>query len=734
MNSGRIYLRVAVPCPLYRSFDYLPPSGSDAARLMPGLRIQIPFGRTTRVGVLLETATHSDVPVKKLRPATAVLDARPLIGEDLLQLARWAAEYYHHPVGEVLEVLFPGLLRQGRAAELPGEPRWRLTASGRATPAQALARAPRQRGLLEMLHAAAAGLEQTVLAGTGWQPALRALRDKGLVESFTPEPMPPAAAPTQPGPALNAAQSAAADTIIAHFDRFHAFLVDGITGSGKTEVYLRTIQAALDRGRQVLVLVPEIGLTPQAVARFRQRLGVPIAVFHSGLRDSERLTAWLQAQRGLARVLIGTRSAVWTPLPELGLIIVDEEHDSSYKQQEGFRYSARDLAVLRAQRGGVPVVLGSATPALESLHNVNLRRYERLHLPERAGVANHPSMTLLDVRSRPMRDGLSDLLLDAMRRHLDADGQVLLFLNRRGYAPTLLCHACGWIAQCARCDARLTLHHGRNRLCCHHCGSERAVPQVCDACGSLDLQVLGKGTERLEAGLAERFPGIGIARVDRDTTQRKGALDTLLREVESGARRILIGTQMLAKGHDFPDITLVGVVDADQGLFSVDFRAAERMAQLITQVAGRAGRADKPGEVLIQTHHPEHPLLQTLVREGYAHFAAAALAERHAARLPPYTSLALLRAEATERAAPLSFLRGARQLAEQLQRRGSELLGPAPAPMERRAGRYRAQLLVQADRRTDLQELLADWVPKLAELPQARRVRWSVDVDPQEMF
>jgi primosomal protein N' (replication factor Y) len=522
---------------------------------------------------------------------------------------------------------------------------------------------------------------------------------------------------------------------IAASPGFVAFLLDGVTGSGKTEVYMALIDATLRRDRQALVLVPEIGLTPQLMQRFRRRFPArTIAMLHSGLADGERAQAWRSAAIGDAPIVIGTRSAVFVPLARPGLIIVDEEHDLSYKQQEGFRYHARDLAVVRARDERIPVVLGSATPSLESLHNASRGHYRHLHLPERAGRARAPRIGLLDLRHQPLDEGLSPTLIQRVSEHLDASSQVLLFVNRRGYAPTLLCHECGWVARCRRCDAHLTVHARDARLRCHHCGAERPVDPQCPECGSAELLALGLGTQRLEQTLADRFPGTGIVRIDRDTTRRRGAMAERLTEVRAGTHRILVGTQMLAKGHHFPDVTLAAIIDIDQGLFSADFRAPERMAQLVVQVAGRAGRAERPGEVLIQTHHPEHPLLRTLIENGYRVFAEAALEERRAAGLPPFTSLALLRAEAPRPEAPARFLEAARRPLAAAGADEVELLGPVPAPMELRGGRYRAQLLLRAERRAPLQRVLHRAVPRLAELPEARRVRWSLDVDPMEMF
>jgi primosomal protein N' (replication factor Y) len=415
-------------------------------------------------------------------------------------------------------------------------------------------------------------------------------------------------------------------------------------------------------------------------------------------------------------------------------VIMDEEHDLSYKQQEGFRYSARDMVVLRARQASCPVLLGSATPSLESLHNCETGRFQRLALTARAGGASAPRMDLLDIRTIRLDAGLSPVMKRMVAEELEAGNQVLIFLNRRGYAPVVTCHACGWMAQCRRCDARMTLHAASKILWCHHCGSQRHLDRCCPECGESDLRALGQGTERLGERLSELFPGHGLVRIDRDTTRRKGSLDRLLGEIREGRHSLLLGTQMLSKGHHFPDVTLVGILDVDQGLFGADFRAAERMAQQIVQVAGRAGRSGKPGRVLIQTRHPDHPMMQTLVREGYGAFAAEAMRERREVHYPPFSYQALLRAQAPKEEEPRRFLDEAAELARQGGVAGIELWGPVPAPMERRAGRYRAHLLLQSTRRAGLQALLRSWVPGLADLPSARRVRWSIDVDPQEMF
>lgn len=725
-------LQIAVPSPLHRSFDYLPPEGADPASLCAGMRVRVPFGRRETTGVLLGVAESSAVSADRLRAASAVLDSGPVIAADLLRLARWASAYYHYPIGEVLSTVLPVALRGGGQVARRGVRGWRLTVAGHAVATEQLTRARRQAGIIEFLRHRPEGATPDSLRAEGVHStaALRALRDKGWIETVSIAPTTAAGSTPVDGPPLNAAQRQAVDAL-RQARGYASYLLEGVTGSGKTEVYLHAIRNTLAQGRQALVLVPEIGLTPQLVRRFEQRLGVPPAVLHSGMTDGERLDAWQAAAQGDAPVVIGTRSAVFTPLARAGLFIVDEEHDASLKQQDGFRYSARDLLVWRARDVQVPVVLGSATPSLESLHNVNTGRYRHLVLPERAGDARPPDMRLLDVRAQVMEDTLSRPLVTEMTRHLDAGGQVLLFLNRRGYAPTLLCHDCGWVAACTRCDAHMVLHQQAGELRCHHCGGHRALDRECPDCNGSDLRALGSGTERVEKALHRHFPRHRIVRIDRDSVRRKGQLDALLARARRGEADILLGTQMLAKGHHFPGVTLVGILNTDQQLFSADFRASERMAQLIVQVAGRAGRADRPGQVLIQTHHPDHPLLQRLIERGYGEFARAALVEREAAALPPCTSAALLRAEAVDRDRPEDFLAEARMQVERLGESVS-VWGPVPAPMEKRQGRYRAQLMLVSADRAELHRVLEALVASLEGMKSARRVRWSLDVDPAD--
>ena len=722
-------LRVALPVPLPRLFDYRPPAGDTAGPDWIGCRVRVGFGRgeAEQIGVVVAVGPP-EAPPESLKPVLARLDTQPLLTGELFDSLRWASGYYHAALGEVLATALPGPLRNGQPLPETARHGWRLTEAGRQA-ALSPGRDGRPRRMLLALAERALGEDQLETGDPDWRASLRSLAQRDLAERIVfegiPEPV-----PTAPGPVLMPGQSEAL-AAIRQGAGFRALLLEGVTGSGKTEVYLQAIADALAAGRQALVLVPEIGLTPQALARFRSRLGVPVLAYHSGLADGERARAWTAMARGEARVLVGTRSAVFCPLPDAGVIVVDEEHDGSYKQQDGIRYHARDLALVRASKLGVPVILGSATPSLESLHNALQGRYRHLRLTQRAGKARPPAVRVLDVRKRPLNNGLSEELLSAVGACLARGEQALVFKNRRGYAPVLICHDCGWSAHCKRCDAAMTVHTGGRRLICHHCGARATPPNACPDCASLALMPQGAGTERIEQALAERFPDARLVRVDRETTRRRDAIEKILEDFGEHSG-ILVGTQMLAKGHDLPRLTLVAVVGVDEGLFSADFRAGEKLAQLLIQVAGRAGRAQLPGEVLLQTHHPEHPLLNTLLAGGYPAVAALQLAEREVAQFPPYSHLAMLRAEAPTETDMQGFLREAReQFGEHA---GVQLNGPMPAPMARRAGRARGQILLDAAQRAPLHAALHDWLPRLQALKSARKVRWSLDVDPTDLY
>lgn len=731
-------LQVAIPSPLHRTFDYLPPPDCEN-EFTSGMRLRIPFGRTTKIGILLTTGKESRIATQRLKQALEVIDKESLLPADILELMTWACHYYHHPPGEVVFSALPTLLRQGHAAKLRGVKSWRLSDAGNRTDMAQLTRAPRQAALMDILRKHPEGLDSGQLSSqiSNWQVPMRALIARGWIQ-VNETTGPPITATNRKGPStkciLTAGQSNAVDAIGGSLHEFQSFLLEGVTGSGKTEVYMHLIDRVIAANKQALVLVPEIGLTPQLIHRFEDYFQIPLAVLHSGLSDHERLHAWLLAKNGTAPIVIGTRSAVFTPLKRPGIVIIDEEHDTSYKQQEGFRYHARQVAVVRAQNTGIPVVLGSATPSLETLYNVEQGRYKHLHLPERVGNASHPAIKLLDVRHRKMANNLSEPLLDAISHHLALNNQILLFLNRRGYAPTLICHDCGWVARCARCDAHMILHQARHQLRCHHCDGQYDVYTHCPECDSTDLKPLGHGTERVEEALKKHFPDTEVVRIDRDSTRRKGAMHSLMKNITQGHKQILLGTQMLAKGHHLPNVTLVAILDADQGLFGIDFRASEHLGQLIIQVAGRAGRADKKGEVLIQTHHPDHPLFAALLTHDYYRFARDLLAERRLAQLPPFSHLALLRAEAVSQEFPVTFLRQSLSLAQTHCPPTIQIMGPVPAPMERRAGRYRYHLLVQSTNRRELHALLNAWITRIESLPTAKKVRWSLDVDPIDLL
>ena len=738
MPNDRPLVRVAVPVPLADAFDYLVPAGTPMPA--PGCRVRVPFGRGERIGIVVEQPNETLLDPSKLKALREVLDSAPAIGTELLQTLRWAADYYHHPFGAVLSHALPGLLREGRPIDEPPEPAWRITELGLAQSLETLGRsARRQANALAALRAAP--LTQSALKEQDVESAtLERLAAKAWIEAAAPvlRTFAAAAGPTAPTlRALTADQRAVLDAIAADAGPtrhgFRCYLLHGVTGSGKTEVYLQLIAAELAAGRQTLLLVPEIGLTPQLVGRLRERFGEELAILHSALTERERFDAWRRAYRQQAKVVVGTRSAVFAPLPAAGLIIVDEEHDLSYKQQRGFRYSARDLAVMRAQRLDVPVLLGSATPSLETFHNALQGRYRKLDMPRRIGAAGAPQLRVVDLNHHASRQALSTPLVSAIGQHLQAGNQVLLFLNRRGFAPALFCPGCKDTEQCARCDARMTVHARADAVRCHHCGSERRLEWTCPKCRSERVAV-GAGTQRVAEELAVLFPAARVARLDRDSTSRKGALAAVLDDVATGNTEILIGTQMLTKGHDFPRVTLVGVLNADQGLFGTDPRSHERLAQTILQVAGRAGRAERPGEVVIQTHYPDHPLLKCLLQSDYAAFATLALAERRETEWPPFAYLAVWHAEAAQRELAFAFLERVRAAAATAGDASVvAILGPAAQAMERKDGRYRAQLLFRAPQRAPLHQLVSRALLAVRNSAEARKVRWSIDIDPLEI-
>jgi len=632
-----------------------------------GDRVTVPLGSRRQTGVVVETEIESEVALDRLKAIVEIRNDAPRLPPDWLELMRFLASYYQRPLGETVIAALPPRLRSVKPL-----PKKALVPSGETSAADFVS------------------------------PHL-----------------------------LNAEQEHVVGAIAAKLGRFAALLLHGVTGSGKTEVYLHLIARVLARGEQALVLVPEISLTPQLEARFREAFPrTRIALMHSALEDIARTGAWLGAARGEAGIVLGTRLAVLAPLPKLALIVVDEEHDSSFKQQEGVRYSARDVAVYRAKLAGCPVVLGTATPSLESWYNYRQGRYERLELSHRAAPgAELPLIRTIDLREHALDEGLAPAVLAAIGERLARGEQSLVFINRRGYAPVLTCEACGWCAGCTRCSARLVLHAADGRLRCHHCGAEEAIARACPTCGNVDLKPMGRGTQRVEETLAARFPGARIVRIDRDSARRRADLVRTLAELRRGEGDILVGTQLLAKGHDFPKLTFVAVLNADAALVSTDYRSGERLYSVLSQVAGRAGRRSERGEVLIQTRYPSHPLFQALLEHDFARFAESQLDERRGAGFPPFIFEAALRAEAAELAQAMAFLNDARSLVQAPE--GVNVFDPVPNIITRRAGWERAQLIMQSGSRPALQTYLAGLSARLFETP-ARAVRWHLDVDPIE--
>ncbi|WP_018878107.1 primosomal protein N' [Thioalkalivibrio sp. ALE28] len=722
--------RIALDRPLDRLFDYRIP---EDLSLTPGQRVRVPFGRGSTVGLVVELATTSDVPPARLRAVNEAPESEPLLSPRLLELLRFGARYYHHPLGEALLGALPPALRHGDPLPaLTPETLWRITPEGTRALADGLARGRRQQAVLRALepgHAATALDRATLAAATGLQLAPRELRDyegRGWLEAITPDPTQPPP-PTTSDHDLTPDQRTAVEALTPGTSA--PLLLEGVTGSGKTEVYLQMAERVLAGGRAVLFLIPEIALTPQLSARIQQRFPGQVALLHSGLAEGERLRAWEAARQGQRRIVVGTRSALFTPLPDLGLIIVDEEHDSAFKQQDGFRYNARDLAIKRGQLEQAAVVLGSATPTLESLHAATTGRYAHARLTTRPDGTRPPTVETVDTRVHLPDEGLTAPLLDAMQQTLAAGHQCFLLLNRRGFARVLACDACGWVAECPDCDARLTIHAHNPRAVCHLCGHQEPRPQRCPECGE-PLAQRGLGTQRLEQALARHFPTTPLIRLDRDSIRHKGALEAALDRIRQLDAAIVVGTQMLAKGHDFPQVGLVGVIDVDQGLFSVDLRATENTLQLIVQAAGRAGRGSGGGRVLLQTGHPDHPLIRGLDAADYPAMVAPLLEERAAAELPPHGHLALVRVEAGDAE---TTRRHAERVATHLRSAATEglrVLGPAPAPRHRVNRRFREQILLQSTRRNPLHEGLARarhaW--QADDLPRGTRI--AIDIDP----
>ena len=725
-------VRVALAVPLPRFFDYL--YAPDLTPIVGG-RVLVPFGSQKRVGIVVDLPASSDVAKEKLKPIIDVLDTESLFNSTTWDWLAWSANYYRAALGDVLFQALPVKLRNGESAVKNDRTFWRITELGKqALESGELKRAKKQIEALNLLLTQDLEKGNNEISSAIWS----ALKGKDYVEEIiVPTEQKSWQQALGDNPLVNLdnrltlnKQQALAFSQLLFQDGFNVWLLEGVTGSGKTEIYLQYIEEVLKKGKQVLVLVPEIGLTPQTVRRFQARFNVEIDVLHSNLNDTQRLNVWERARTGQSAIVIGTRSALFTQFSDLGLIILDEEHDGSFKQQDGWRYHARDLGIVLAQKLNIPILLGSATPSLESVNNVQNGKYHHLVLSKRAGNATALRQFVIDLKHQRIQNGLSEPLLQRMQEHLEKGNQVLLFLNRRGFAPVLLCHECGWIDECHHCEKPYTYHQHQRVLRCHHCGAQKTVPMQCGHCGSTHLVTTGLGTEQLEETLKARFPQYNIARIDRDSTARKGKLEGYLEDIQQGKSQILIGTQMLAKGHHFPNVTLVALVNVDNALFSLDFRAEERLAQLYVQVAGRSGRAEKQGEVVLQTHYPDHPLLTTLLEKGYQAFAEETLKLRHNMGLPPFSFQALFKAQCRHSEEAENALSQLASFFYEQKIEGLQVLGPIPAPFSKKAGQYRWQLLLQHASRKQLQAALSRYSP---ELIKSSQVRLILDVDPLDL-
>ena len=725
-------VRVALAVPLPRFFDYF--YSPDLTPIVGG-RVLVPFGSQKRVGIVVDLPASSDVAKEKLKPIIDVLDAESLFNSTTWDWLAWSANYYRAALGDVLFQALPVKLRNGESAVKNDRTFWRITELGKqALELGELKRAKKQIEALNLLLTQDLEKGNNEISSAIWS----ALKGKDYVEEIiVPTEQKSWQQALGDNPLVNLdnrlilnKQQALAFSQLLFQEGFNVWLLEGVTGSGKTEIYLQYIEEVLKKGKQVLVLVPEIGLTPQTVRRFQARFNVEIDVLHSNLNDTQRLNVWERARTGQSAIVIGTRSALFTQFSDLGLIILDEEHDGSFKQQDGWRYHARDLGIVLAQKLNIPILLGSATPSLESVNNVQNGKYHHLVLSKRAGNATALRQFVIDLKDQRIQNGLSEPLLKRMQEHLEKGNQVLLFLNRRGFAPVLLCHECGWIDECHHCEKPYTYHQHQRVLRCHHCGAQKTVPMQCGHCGSTHLVTTGLGTEQLEETLKARFPQYNIARIDRDSTARKGKLEGYLEDIQQGKSQILIGTQMLAKGHHFPNVTLVALVNVDNALFSLDFRAEERLAQLYVQVAGRSGRAEKQGEVVLQTHYPDHPLLTTLLEKGYQAFAEETLKLRHNMGLPPFSFQALFKALCRHSEEAENALSQLASFFYEQKIEGLQVLGPIPAPFSKKAGQYRWQLLLQHASRKQLQTALSLYSP---ELIKSSQVRLILDVDPLDL-
>lgn len=733
------FAQIAIDTPLRTVFDY------KVAATMPelaiGARVLVPFGKRRVVGIVLRQPSSSHIASTALRSILEVIDSEPLLDPLTLGLIEWAAAYYQCPIGVAVFSALPPALRKTKAANIESNLITYYMAQDLAqdTDQAISSRAWKQQAIYQWLLTQTNGasrheFEQQFPDSLA---SLKRLQELQIVvsEQRVQETATITATTTIETTQLNAEQQFASEQIQQDLSCYKAHLLEGVTGSGKTEVYFAVIRKILEQAdSQVLLVVPEIGLAPQLLARIRNQFNVSVGILHSNISERERKETWLNIRAGKINIILGTRLAIFAPIPNLKLIIVDEEHDASFKQQEGFMYNARDLAIYRARLHNIPIILGSATPSFESIHNVQQKKYQHLTLRERAHSATIPSMQLVDMRQEKSAYILSSVLRQKMQAHLKQGKQVILFLNRRGYAPALICHACGWTAQCSRCDANMTLHVPQQKMICHHCERTTAIPTSCADCSYETLLPIGHGTQRVEEVLAEEFSNYSYIRLDRDVSQKKGMLEDAFSAIKNKQHQIILGTQLLSKGHDFPEVTLVGVLDIDYGIYSTDFRALEKTAQLLIQVAGRSGRRQQRGEVIVQTHAPDHPMLTTLLNAGYTKFSELALTLRKDLGLPPYQHQIALRVRSQTLQSTFAFLHAAKQLAPNCFTQDVSIMGPMAAVMEKKAGQHRAYIMLTGKQRGQLGSSLSSWLAQIEKLPQARKVRWTIDVDPIDNF
>lgn len=722
-----IIYQVCIPHTHRECFDYV----AEGLKPCIGARVWVPFRKQIRLGLVIGKVNTS-YDISALKSIGTLIDEQPLIEEDMLTLCSWIANYYQSPLSEVLPLALPKKYRLGEPCQLPMGDFYQLALPLEEAKKHLPARARKQHELIQFLSTQTKPVLRQHLTEKGFNSTQLCSLLAAEVISLSQQIMLPErteASLSSPLP-LNPEQKVAVTAITEALHQYQCFLLQGITGSGKTEVYLQVIAQVLAQQKQVLILVPEIGLTPQLVSRFKERFKEQIAVIHSNLNETERQVAWQLAKESKVQMVIGTRAAIFTPMPDLGLIVIDEEHDASLKQMEGVRYSARDTALMRAHLANIPVILGSATPSLESIHNVRQKKYTLLRLNQKALSTTPLHYQLIDLRSQPLQHGLATTTLQVIQEHLHKQNQVLVFINRRGFAPVLLCHQCGWMADCRACDSHLTLHKYLGQMICHHCGLVQKTPDHCLSCHSVELIPVGAGTQRVHEFLSSYFPDTQVIRIDRDAVRKKNSLDEHLLKIHQGEAQLIVGTQMLAKGHHFPRLSLVVILDADAGLYNQDFRALEHLGQLLIQVSGRAGRVDQEGQVLIQTHLPDHPLLNLLIQQGYDSFADALLTTRQQAQLPPFEYLALIRAQGKAVGSVLKFLHAAKEC---IGNSPVMVMGPAPAPMPRKANQHRMQLLIKSSSRKHLKNVLTQLREWLVGNKLSNGVRWNVDVDPMDL-